>query len=252
MLLSPRLLPLLRVLIVAAIAGVLVLGLSLAVAILTQGEGAPRTAEERAIFASEQAVEVNPEDANARARLASAYLEQGSFKKAIEQAEIALRLKPGMPEAYFVLGSAHRRDGNADEALANLTSATEAEGQYATFYQEVWVEIARTQKDQDDVETAISSLERALGYGPENALIVLERATMLEEIGRWEEAAYDYGYALVFVPDMAEANEGLDRMQEEHPTEYATAMKLLDAYIAQVGPAHGSTDSTSTPTTSTP
>jgi tetratricopeptide (TPR) repeat protein len=247
MLLSPRLLPVLRLLIVVSVIGIVVLGVGVVQALLSGGDGTPQTAAERAIVAAEEAVRVNPNDAQARARLGAAYLEQGSTNKAIEQAEIALRLQPEMPEAYLVLGVAHRRLGDLDQAISNLTKAGEADGQFAQFYQEVYVELANAYEEAGDVDAAVGSLERALSFGPENALIVLARAEMLERAGRWEEAAYDFGYVLLFVPDMQEALDGLDRMQEQHPEEYARAMELLDTYIAQIGPAHGGTETTTTP-----
>lgn len=234
----------LRVLIGLTVVGILIMGVSVVQALVQRGDKTPRSATERAIMSAEEAVKVNPNDAKARVRLGAAYLERGDTKKAIEQAEIALRLDPDAPAPHFVLGVAHRRDGDLDAAVKSLTTAGETQGEYAQFYQEVYIELARTLEDKDDIEAALASLEKAVRYGPENALVTLERAEMLERASRWEEAAYDFGYTLIFVPDLEEAQAGLARMQEQHPNEYAAAMKLLDAFKAQSKPAHSTTETT--------
>lgn len=228
-----------RLLVVVVVVAIVVAGAALVQALISRGDATPRTAAERAILSAEEAVRANPDDPVARVRLAAAYLEQGSPTKAAEQAEIALRINPEMPDAHFVLGVASHRQGDYEAAIASLTRATEMEGQFAPFYQEVYVALARAQEQSGDIEGALDSLEDSLRFGPENALVTLERAEMLERAERWEEAAFDFGYSLLFVPDMQEALDGLARIEQGHPEEYAKAMEQLEIVRAQARPHAG-------------
>jgi len=234
--LSPRVLTALRALIVLVVIGILVAGVALVQAIVVGDDGTPRTAAERAIQSAEEAVRANPDDPVARVRLAAAYLEQGSTAKAAEQAELALRLNPEMPDAHFVLGVAHYRNGDIDKAIASLTKAGETEGQFAPFYQEVYVALARAHEANGDIDAAIEAFTTAFSYGPENATVYVQRGEMLERAEEWYEAAVDYAYALIFIADYPEALEGLARIEKDHPEEYARAMEAIELIRSQLNP----------------
>jgi tetratricopeptide (TPR) repeat protein len=236
--LSSRVLTALRALVVLVVIAILVAGVALVQAIVVGDDGTPRTATERAIQSAEEAVRANPDDPVARVRLAAAYLEQGSNAKAIEQAELALRINPEMPDAHFVLGVAHYRNGDIDEAIASLTTAGETEGQFAPFYQEVFVALARAHEANDDLDSAIEAFTTAFGYGPENATVYVQRGEVLERAEQWYEAAVDYAYALIFIADYPEALEGLARIEQDHPDDYARAMETIEQIRAQLNP-HG-------------
>ncbi len=229
---SPRTLSVLRVLVVVAIVGIVVMAGSLVQFLLSGGPAdTPRTSAERAILSAEEAVRANPDDPVARVRLAAAYLEQGSAGQAIEQGQIALRIEPEDPSAYFVLGAAYAAQGERDLAIQHLTTASQTEGQFAPFYQEVLIVLARVQEENGDRDTALESLEAALAYGPENASLLVERAQMLERAELWYESAYDYAWAVQYVPTYEEALEGLARLERDHPEEYQEAVDLVEQQV---------------------
>lgn len=245
---SLRIVSLLRIFVVIAVVGIVVLGIAFVQALLLGDDTTPRTAAERAIASAEEAVRANPDDAVARSRLAAAYLEQGSPTKAIEQAEFALRLNPEMPDAYFVLGEAKLRNNDIEGAIASLTSAANMTGQFAPFYQEVWVALARAQEQAKDYKAALDSFQNALQYGPDNATIYIERGQMLERRENWFEAAYDYAYTLLILPDSAEAKEGLARIEKGQPEDYAKAIDLVNKSREALGEApHGDASATVEP-----
>jgi len=167
----------------------------------------------------------------ARVRLAAAYLEQGSAGQAVEQAQIAMRIEPDDPSAYFVLGAAYAAQGEREPAIQNLTRATQTEGQFAPFYQEVYIALARVQEENGDREAALESLEQALSYGPENATLLVERGQMLERAELWFEAAFDYAWAIQYVPTYEEALEGLARLERDHPEEYKEAVDIVQETV---------------------
>ncbi|HET6498494.1 MAG TPA: tetratricopeptide repeat protein, partial [Coriobacteriia bacterium] len=164
------------------------------------------------------------------------YLEQGSAGLAKEQAELALRLDPDLPDGYFVLGVANYRIGEYAASVENLVTASETEGQFATFYMEVFMALADAHEALGDYESALAAYSEALKRGPTNALVYIERGLMFERAERWYDAAADFAYALVFIDDNQEALDGLARIEQSSPEDYARARKDIDAVRAQLVP----------------
>lgn len=238
---SLRVLNILRILVAVAVVAVLVSAIALVQAFVSPGDDTPRTATERTILSAEEAVRADPNDPVARVRLASAYLEQGSTAGAKEQAALALRINPEMPDAHFVLGVAQYRLGESKAAIASLTKAGETEGQFAPFYQEAYVALGLAHEAAGDIDAAIEALNRAITYGPQNAIVYVERGLLFERAKEWYEAAADFAYALVYVSDYQDATDGLARMKQGHPKEYAKAMKDVALLRAQLLPHSEST-----------
>lgn len=228
-LLSTRVLPLLRLAIGLAIVGIVVLVLMLVQAIVLDDAGAPQSAAERATVAAQEAVRVNPDDAKARVRLAAAYLEQGSTSQAVEQAEIAVRLAPDEPTAYFVRGLAEERQGNLEAARADLQKASGLEGEFAAFYQEVYMALSRVEELDGDLDAALVAVEKALEFGPENATLLVRSGDILLLKEKWLEAAYDYSWALKYVPDYQEAIDGLEQVREADPDAHQEAVEKVES-----------------------
>lgn len=241
---SRRWLTVLRLLVVVAVVGVIAAGIAVVQALVDPDSGTPRTAAERAILSAEEAVRANPDDPAARVRLAAAYLEQGSPDLAKEQATLALRINPDFPDAHFVLGVAHFRLGDQDEAVASLTKAGETQGQFASFYQEVYVALGRAYEAKGDYEAALEAMTTAVQFGPTNSLLYVERGLLFERNEKWFDAAADFAYSLIFVSDNQEAIDGLARIEQAHPEEYEKARKHIEAVGAELLPH----SSESTPT----
>lgn len=210
---------------------------------------APRTELERAVFESEQAVKANPNDANARVKLAAAYLEQGSNSQALTQARAAARLNPKDPSPYYVLGMAESANGQYGSAVTSLKKAVTTTGQVAQFYQDVYVEMARAQEKLGKVNEALASLGKAIDYGPENSLLLVERAQMFERAKKYYDASIDYVWALYYNPDQPDAKAALARLQTDHAKDVKKAadyVKSLNAGDAAPGYHPPSIDSTGT------
>jgi tetratricopeptide (TPR) repeat protein len=188
----------------------------------------PRTEAERAVVASEEAVRANPEDPAARTKLASAYLERGAVASAIEQAQIAVRLAPSEPAGYYVLGLAQRRNGDSDAAIKSLETAVATEGQLAAFYQDAYAALSRAYEDRGDEEKAIEAMDESIKNGPENVVLLVERAKMYERLEKWAEAIFDYTLAMRYVPNYEPAVEGFDNLAAAHPDAYETVVGWWD------------------------
>ncbi|MHB9148475.1 MAG: tetratricopeptide repeat protein [Thermoleophilia bacterium] len=213
-----RSLPLLRVFVVVlVVALVIVLGALGWVILFDQNSDTPRTEAERSLLAAEQAVKANPESATSRVKLAAAYIEQGRFGDATEQAEIAVRLSPDDPSAYYILGKAQDAGGNASAAIASLEKAAGLEGQIAAFYQDVYVALARVHEKAGNDEAALSSMDTAIDFGPENAILLFERGQIHESQGNWSFALLDYAWALDYVPNYEPALNAFSNLSAAHP-----------------------------------
>jgi tetratricopeptide (TPR) repeat protein len=217
------------VIIVALIGLVVVLGLFVRFIVTGGLSDVPRTEIERAVFAAEEAVRANPNDPIARVKLAAAYLEQNSPGRAEEQARIALRLKPDEPSAHYVLGLALYKQGKNKEALGELTTAVNTQGQLAGFYMDAYVALGRVQEDLGDLEAAEDSFTKAINYGPENSLLLYERGKFYERQKNWEMALYDYGWALTYTPDYEPARKAFDKIAADHPKELEKVTAAMEA-----------------------
>lgn len=211
---------------------VLVIGIVAVVALfgtfLLDNDRTPTTELERAVVAAEEAVRANPEDANARIKLAAAYLESGALAAAEEQASVGARLAPTDPSAQYALGLVYSKRGDNEKAIATLTKAANMEGQLAGFYQDVYAALAQVYQRNDQADKALESINGALDFGPENALLLIERAKIYEAEELWADALYDYQQARSYSPDLEEAVEGATRVANEHPESVEEAKQRFE------------------------
>jgi len=110
---------------------------------------------EKAVSELEKSVELAPQDADARFRLAMAYVrrdDSGDREKAIQSLEKVLDLDPSQSEVYYYLGLLHMRGGEQEAAIA------------------AWRRYVSVGKDQEAVEKVRSwlrGLEETQGATPE-------------------------------------------------------------------------------------
>jgi len=80
----------------------------------------------QAITALDEAIQLNPNSAEARLELGKTKLALGRVKEAIVDLEAALHLSPGYPQAGRLLSQAYQRAGDAQRAARYADTATEA------------------------------------------------------------------------------------------------------------------------------
>lgn len=213
-----RAMPLLRVATIAlAVAILAIAGAFVRFFVLGARSEVPRSEMERAVLAAEEAVRADPETSSARVKLASAYLEQGAKGSAEEQAKIAVRLDPEDPAAHYVLGLVQAARGDDRTAVKTLTKAANTEGQLGPFYQDVWASLSKAQLRLGEEKNALTSIEKAINFGPENAALLYERGQIYEQSKEWADALYDYSLAIQYVPDYEAARDAYDDLAKSHP-----------------------------------
>lgn len=196
------------------VAVVVVAGLVLDTVMNPRNAGTPTTEGERTILVSERAVQAAPDDSEARARLAAAYLSVGRNADALREAEYAIRLDPEAGDGYLVKGMVERALGRYAESVATLQQALGfGEGQTADWKFLLQMELAEAYKGLDDLEAARDALTEALASFPEAANVYYERGRIAEEMGDLEFALQDYETTLVFIPDDEAAIAAVERVK---------------------------------------
>ena len=76
-----------------------------------------------ALAAFDSAVDADPASAEARQRLALAYLRLGKPDKAVDDCDAALRQDAKLTDAYYTRGEAEKQLGTTDKAAADLQCA---------------------------------------------------------------------------------------------------------------------------------
>jgi tetratricopeptide (TPR) repeat protein len=201
------------------ILGILATGAAIArYALLDDKLDAPRTEAERAVFLATQAVKADPNDAQARVKLAAAYLEMGKVNTAAKEAKIATRLAPDSGQAFYVLGLTEKEQGKLGEAAKSFEKAAKMDGQLGPFYQTCWLELAKVRMDQKDYKKAIKAYDEALDYGPESAPILYDMGVAYEKSGDKKTALAYYKETLEFIPDYEEALTAAKRLIDQGVT----------------------------------
>lgn len=198
-----------------SVAVVIAAGAVIWVAVGGKKDNTPRTETEKVIYMAEQAVAANPNDANARIKLAAAYLDAGKTGSAVREAEIAKRLDPGDPDVNYILGLVYKKQGDYKKAAAALEKAAKTKGKLADFYMAAWYELAKTYMESKDYKKAVKAYDKALGYNPESATLLYGIAEAYERIGDKKNALAYYEEALEFVPTYQEAIAAVERLKKE-------------------------------------
>jgi tetratricopeptide (TPR) repeat protein len=129
--------------------------------------------------------------------------------RAIELVRPLVEQYPDAGEVWFILGAAHRRTGEYDEAERCLRRAARLAGQEPF----VWWELARTGLDARRFNDAEDAVRRALELDPENALYLCDLGRALLGQGDHEGAEEAIGRAQELVPDDPEVQEAARALQ---------------------------------------
>jgi tetratricopeptide (TPR) repeat protein len=118
----------------------------------------------RAIQAFDEAIRLNPSDADNLTSRGTAYFENGDYAQSIADFNEALALSPANAKIYYNRANAYSQAGQADNAVQDYTQAILLQENYAQAYHERGLVYLETKA----YDKAIADLQKALELSPEN------------------------------------------------------------------------------------
>jgi Tfp pilus assembly protein PilF len=155
----------------------------------------------------ELALRLKPDSAEAHNNLAVVLARMGKPQQAIEHWERALQLKPNFAEAHNNLGAALMRQGRPQEAIGHYEQALRIKPDYAEAHNNLGNALFRLGKPQE----AIEHWQQALRINPDYADAHYNLGIALEQAGRVQEAIGHYEQALRIQPVFVQAQSNLAR-----------------------------------------
>ena len=180
----------------------------------------------------EQALRINPNDAEAHNNLGNALMQTGRTREAMEQFETAVKINPDMVEFHNDLGYALCQSGRVQEAIEQYEQALRIEPDYADGHYNLGIALVQAGR----LPEAIEQYEQALKFRPDYADAYINLGEALLQTGRVPEAIAQFEQALNIKPDSADAryNLGNALVQAGHIPEaieqYELALKLKPEY----------------------
>jgi tetratricopeptide (TPR) repeat protein len=160
---------------------------------------------DEAIVEFEQAIELDPDNADAHRNLGTAYGEQGQWEKAVVPYEKAIELDPDFGEAYGDLVGAYFSLGKVPEAIAAGEKAIELAPEYSTGYNNLGIVYGA----QGKLDEAIALFKKAIQANPADADAHYNLGFAYENLNQLDEAIAEYQAAIQADPDYADAHENL-------------------------------------------
>ena len=151
------------------------------------------------------ALRLKPSLADTHHNLAVALLRMGRKPEAIAQWEEALRINPDFAEAHCNLGVVLQQSGKIEDAVGHYEQALRAKPDYAETHYNLGVALVRLGR----VPEAIEHWEQALRINPDYTEAHCNLGVALEQSGKIEDAIGHYEQALRIRPDLAEVHYNL-------------------------------------------
>ena len=162
-----------------------------------------------AIIHFQEALEINPDLAEACCNLGVALSQKGRVDEAIAHFQRALQIKPDYADAFYNLGFSYRQQGRLDEAIANYQKALQIEPANPKALNNLaWLLATCPEASPRNGNKAVELARQANTLtGGKNPLILHTLAAALAEAGRFSEAVETAQRALQLAG--AQSNTGL-------------------------------------------
>jgi len=131
-----------------------------------------------------KAIELDPDNPSINYAFGSIALHMHERGEALPYFERYVQLVPQDPRGRFALGVAYFHTGEVERAKEVLTAAsTRQETAAGAHYY-----LARIARQQNELDAALSHIQEALGYAPQNADALAELGSIYTRQGRFEQA----------------------------------------------------------------
>jgi len=160
-----------------------------------------------------KALELNPNNVEARAGLATVFLSQGKPGEAEAQLRKILEIDPDDSNILSKLGAALTQQHRFEEAVAAFTGALEIRPDFA----EAHINLGWALALQRDLPAAIDCFRQAVHYDPANVAARMNLGNCLLELGRTDEALPHLQEAARLSPDNVDvfSSLGLAKAQKQ-------------------------------------
>ena len=182
---------------------------------------------EEAIRCYTEALRLEPGLLEAYGNRGNVFMNRGDTAQAIADYGHVLTLKPNEPSTYFNRGLALKAQGNLDAAIADFNAAIRLNPEYARAFNNR----GNTFSDKGDIDTAIKDYDEAIRINPEYAIAYNSRGIAYAYKGKLDQAITDYNTAIQLKPDYADAYHGRARAWEakkNFPAAIADYQKYLE------------------------
>ena len=129
----------------------------------------------------------------------TAHLRVAALEEAIADLTRATELDPGLAAAHLNLGIAHYRNRDAETALEHVAEAIERGPDYARAH---WNQ-GHMLGMQNDFEPGLAAFDVAVGLDPDDPINLMGRGLAYANLGRVTEARADLAAALALTDDPA-------------------------------------------------
>ncbi len=160
------------------------------------------------------ALSLDPNHYGAHTLLGGAYYKQGNYAEAVAEYGKAAELEPDLAEAHFNLGLACFEAGDMARAEEELKRANGIKEQaLPCFY------LARIYLGQKKLDQALAEAQKSIGKNPSSAGAYNLKGVILNQLGRFAEAAGSFQAGLVLAPDdiNLRLNLGIAYMNSDQP-----------------------------------
>ncbi|MFN7836308.1 MAG: type IV pilus biogenesis/stability protein PilW [Burkholderiaceae bacterium] len=137
--------------------------------------------------------------ADARVQLASAYLADGNYAIALEEAKKAVHIDPANPSAHAILALAYKLLGDRSSARQAFVQATKLAPDDVDLASNYGVFLCETGQTQLGIETVLKGLKNPL-Y-PRKARLLQMAGVCAQNAGQWKQAEQLFTQSFAYEPN---------------------------------------------------
>ncbi|HEX4488887.1 MAG TPA: tetratricopeptide repeat protein [Terriglobales bacterium] len=172
-------------------------------------------------------LELTPDDADTRIRLASLQLKLNVPKEAIATLQPLLEGKPDSRMSELA-AAGYEADGQTQEAANTLNRAVRADPRNVDLY----IDLATLAFDHHSFASGIELMTSGLQFVPDSAVLYLERGILYVQIADYEKADADFEKASELDPNQSFSQVAQGKVAEQHG-DYATALAAVQKKLAR-------------------
>jgi len=165
---------------------------------------------EEAVLHYEEALRLNPQEADLHSNLATVLCDLGRPAEAVQEYQTALRLRPNDAEIHFNLGTACEEEGQAGEALSHYQEALRLQPDFPAARHHLGNALLK----QGRLEDAIREYQELIRLKPDEADARNNLGVALFQLGQGDEALRQFQEVLRLQPKNQNARDNLNRVLE--------------------------------------